>query len=334
MLYGVVLWCRNKCFDWGFFKSKSFDVPLISVGNISIGGTGKTPHVEYIIRLLNEFSSKAILSRGYGRKTKGFQKVVADSKVKEVGDEPLQYAQKFQDVSIAVQEDRVRGIKKLAKEGAELIVLDDAFQHRWVNPGLNILLTNYSNLYVDDFLLPVGKLREGKTSALRADVIVVTKTPKALLPVDKNRLIEQISPWPHQKLYFSYYDYSHPIHVFTKEEVPLEEQQILLLTGIADAQSIKDYLIGKVEVVEHLEYKDHYTYSMKDVEKIIEAWKEVNSSKKLILTTEKDAVRLQEFKEELQDLSVCYLPVEVKFHEGEIFNNSVLSYVRRNTRNS
>ena len=175
MLYGVVLWCRNKCFDWGFFKSKSFDVPLISVGNISIGGTGKTPHVEYIIRLLNEFSSKAILSRGYGRKTKGFQKVVADSKVKEVGDEPLQYAQKFQDVSIAVQEDRVRGIKKLAKEGAELIVLDDAFQHRWVNPGLNILLTNYSNLYVDDFLLPVGKLREGKTSALRADVIVVTK---------------------------------------------------------------------------------------------------------------------------------------------------------------
>ena len=334
LLYGMVMWFRNKCFDLGFFKSQSFDVPLISVGNISYGGTGKTPHVEYIIRLLNEFSSKGILSRGYGRKTKGFQSVFVDSKAMQVGDEPLQYAQKFKDVSIVVQEDRKRGIKKLIEEGASIIVLDDAFQHRWVQPGLNILLTTYSNLYIDDFLLPVGKLREEKMSALRADVIVVTKTPKALLPLDKNRLAEQINPWPHQQLYFSYYDYSHPVHVFTKEEVPLEEQQILLLTGIADAQSIKDYLMGKVEVVEHLEYKDHHPYSRKDVEKIIEEWKAVKSSKRLILTTEKDAVRLQEFKEELQDVSICYLPVEVRFHEGEKFNDLVLSYVRENTRNS
>jgi len=334
LLYGLLIWFRNKCFDWRFFKSQSFDIPIISVGNISSGGTGKTTHVEYIISLLNDFSSKAILSRGYGRKTKGFQTVVADSKVEEVGDEPLQYAQKFQNVSIAVQEDRSQGIKKLTKEGVDLIVLDDAFQHRWVQPGLNILLTNYSNLYIDDFLLPFGKLREGRMSALRADVIVVTKTPKALLPVDKNRLIEQISPWPHQKLYFSYYNYSHPINIFTEEEEPLEEQQILLLTGIADAQSIKDYLIGKVEVINHLEYKDHHPYTSKDVEKIIEIWEEIKSSKKLILTTHKDAVRLQEFKEELQNLSICYLPVEVKFHEAEKFNDLVLSYVRENTRNS
>ena len=334
LLYGVVVWSRNKCFDWGFFKSHSFDVLLISVGNISAGGTGKTPHVEYIIRLLNEFSSKAILSRGYGRKTKGFQSVFAHSKAIQVGDEPLQYAQKFQDVSVAVQEDRTRGIKKLIKEGAGLIILDDAFQHRWVQPGLNILLTTYSNLYIDDFLLPVGKLREGKMGALRADVIVVTKTPKALLPVDKNRLVEQIAPWPHQQLCFSYYDYSHPIHVFNNEKVPLEEQQILLLTGIADAQSIKDYLIGKVEVVDHLEYKDHHPYSIKDVEKIIVAWEQVKSSKKLILTTEKDAVRLQKFKDELQDFSICYLPVEVRFHEEEKFNDLVLNYVKENTRNS
>ena len=141
----------------------------------------------------------------------------------------MQYAQKFQDVSVAVQEDRVRGIKQLTKDGVALIVLDDAFQHRWVQPGLNILLTSYANLYIDDFLLPVGKLREGKLSALRADIIVVTKVPKALLPVDKNRLIEQIAPWPHQQLCFSYYDYSHPVHIFTKEELPLDEQQILLL---------------------------------------------------------------------------------------------------------
>ena len=334
LLYGLVVWFRNKCFDWGFFKSHSFDIPLISVGNITAGGTGKTPHVEYIIHLLKEFSSKAILSRGYGRKTRDFKSVFADSKVTQVGDEPLQYAQKFQDVSVAVQEDRVRGIKKLINEGVALIVLDDAFQHRWVQPGLNILLTSYNNLYIDDFLMPVGKLREGKLSALRADVIVVTKVPKALLPVDKKRLIEQIAPWPHQQLYFSYYDYSHPVHVFNKEEVPLDEQQILLLTGIADAQSIKDYLIGKVEVIEHLEYKDHHHYSRKDIKKIIEVWKQVKSSKKLILTTEKDAVRLQEYKEELQDISICYLPLKVSFHEGEKFNDLVLSYVRENTRNS
>ena len=334
LLYGMVMWFRNKCFDLGFFKSHLFNIPLISVGNISAGGTGKTPHVEYIIRLLNDFPSKAILSRGYGRKTKGFQSVVATSKAIQVGDEPLQYAQKFKDVSIAVQEDRVRAIKKLINEGVGLIVLDDAFQHRWVRPGLNILLTTYANLYINDFLLPVGRLREGKFSVLRADVIIVTKTPKALLPVDKKRLIEQISPWPHQQLCFSYYDYSHPVNIFNKEEEPLEEQQILLLTGIADAQSIKDYLMGKVEVVKHLEYKDHHTYSLKDVEKIKEAWEEVKSSKKLILTTEKDAVRLQEFKEELQGLSICYLPVEVSFHEGEKFNDLVLSYVRENKRNS
>ena len=283
---------------------------------------------------LKEFSSKAILSRGYGRNTKDFKSVFANSKVIHVGDEPLQYAQKFQDVSVAVQEDRVRGIKQLTKDGVALIVLDDAFQHRWVQPGLNILLTSYANLYIDDFLLPVGKLREGKLSALRADIIVVTKVPKALLPVDKNRLIEQIAPWPHQQLCFSYYDYSHPVHIFTKEELPLDEQQILLLTGIADAQSIKDYLIGKVEVLEHLKYKDHHPYSIKDVKKIIEVWEKVKSSKKLILTTEKDAVRLQEYKEELNDISICYLPLNVRFHEGEKFNNLVLSYVRENTRNS
>ena len=332
LLYGMVVWFRNKCFDWGFFKSQSFDIPIISVGNITTGGTGKTPHVEYIISLLKEFSSKAILSRGYGRKTRDFKLVFDDSKVIQVGDEPLQYAQKFQDVSVAVQEDRVKGIKKLIKKGLSTIVLDDAFQHRWVQAGLNILLTSYNNLYIDDFLLPVGKLREGKLSALRADIIVVTKTPKALLPVDKNRLIEQIAPWPHQQLCFSYYDYSHPVHIFSKEEVPLDEQQILLLTGIADAQSIKDYLIGKVEVVEHLKYKDHHPYSTKDVEKIKKVWQEVKSSKKLILTTEKDSVRLHEYKEELKDIFICYLPINVRFHEEEKFNNLVLNYVRENTR--
>ena len=209
---------------------------------------------------------------------------------------------------VAGQEDRVKGIKKLIKEGVGLIVLDDAFQHRWVQPGLNILLTTYNNLYIDDFLIPVGKLREGKLSALRADVIVVTKSPKALLPVDKKRLIEQIAPWPHQQLCFSYYDYSHPVHIFNKEEVPLDEQQILLLTGIADAQSIKDYLIGKVEVVRAFRIQRSSSYSRKDVKKIIEVWEQVKSSKKLILTTEKDAIRLQEYKEELQDISICYLP--------------------------
>jgi tetraacyldisaccharide 4'-kinase len=199
---------------------------------------------------------------------------------------------------------------------------------------LNIVLSTYNNLYINDFLLPVGRLREGKQGMLRADVIVISKTPKALLPVDKKRLVEQISPWPHQELCFSYFDYTNPKHLFTTEETPLAEQQILLLTGIADAQPIKDYLLGKVELSTHLEFKDHHFYTSKDVQKVLLEWAEIKSSKKLLLTTEKDAVRLRQFSEEFKDIPICYLPVEVKFHEEEKFNNIVLKYVRENQTNS
>lgn len=334
LIYGVVVWVRNKSFDWGLLKSQSFAVPIISVGNISAGGTGKTPHVEYITQLLSEQSGKVILSRGYGRATKGFKWVSVNDTPKEVGDEPLQYAQKFPDVSVAVQEDRVKGVENILKENKELIILDDAFQHRWVKPGLNIVLSTYSNLYINDFLLPVGRLREGKLGVLRADVIVVSKTPKALFPVDKKRLVEQISPWPHQELCFSYLDYSDPKSLFTSEETPLAEQQILLLTGIADAQPLKDYLLGKVEISAHLEFKDHHSYTPKDIQKILFEWEEIESSKKLLLTTEKDAVRLRHFSEEFKDIPICYLPVKVKFHEEEKFNEIVLKYVRENQTNS
>lgn len=334
LIYGLIIWIRNKCFDWKLFKSNTYDFPLIAVGNLSSGGTGKTPHVEYLLYLLSEYPHKATLSRGYGRKSKGYKIVDSHASATLVGDEPLQYAKKFEDVIVAVHEDRVKGIAQLKQEGVDLVLLDDAFQHRSVKPGLNILLTTYSKLYINDFLLPIGTLREGKAGAQRADIIVVTKSPKAFLPVDKKRLVEQLSPWPHQHLCFSYYDYADPVYLFKGEKVSLQEQQIVLLTGIANAQSIKDYLIGKVALVNHLKYKDHHQYTRSDIKKILSVWESVKSSNKLLLTTEKDAMRLHEYKDLLQDIPICFLPVNVRFHEKDKFDNLVLEYVRKNKRNS
>jgi tetraacyldisaccharide 4'-kinase len=333
LLYGMLVWCRNKAFDWGVNKSTSFDSPLISIGNLSVGGSGKTPHVEYLVRLLQETYSLAILSRGYGRKTKGYRFVSATDDARKVGDEPLQYAKKFSAVKVAVQEDRVKGLKRLQEEhDPEVMILDDAYQHRWVKPGLNILLTTYSRLYINDYLFPVGRLRESARNAKRADIIIVTKSPRPLLPLDEHRLRDQLAPLPHQKLYFSYLEYAAPVHVFTQEEVSLKEKQVLLLTGIADPEPIKDYLIGKVELSAHMEYKDHHNFSKKDVKKILAKWKQLDSSEKLLLTTEKDAGRLLEFEDMLADLPICYLPVQVKFHGGDEFDKQLLEYVEENKR--
>lgn len=334
LLYGLLVGLRNKAFDLGVLKSKSFSLPIISVGNLSVGGSGKTPHVEYLLRLLNDSKSLGVLSRGYGRKTRGFKWVGAEDSPKEVGDEPLQYAQKFQSVKVAVQEDRVQGVKTLLKESLEVIVLDDAYQHRWVKPGLNILLTTYSNLYINDSLLPLGKLRESSSEAKRADIIVVSKSPKVFLPLDKHRLMEQIAPLSNQTLCFSYLDYSAPKALFSNKDVRLEEQEILLLTGIANAEPMIDYLVGKVSVVSHMKFKDHHNYSKKDVRKILREWEGIKSSKKLLLTTEKDAIRLREYVLEFSGVSIAYLPVEVRFHDETVFNELVLEYVNKDSTDS
>ena len=225
LIYGFVVYIRNVFFDYGLFTSKDYSVPIISIGNLCSGGSGKSPLVEYILRLIENKEKVAVLSRGYGRDTRGFKWVTPKSYVKDVGDESLQIVRKFPQVSVAVAENRNEGIQNIIYEESELIILDDAFQHRWVNPGLNILLTTYDNLFINDYLLPFGSLRESRSGSKRADIIVVTKTPYPLLPLDEYRLKEQIAPFFHQKLCYSYLNYLPLESLFTNDKYSLDNKR-------------------------------------------------------------------------------------------------------------
>lgn len=330
LFYGIFVYIRNLFFDLGVFSSKEYSVPIISVGNLCAGGSGKSPHVEYIINLIENKNKIAVLSRGYGRDTSGFKWVKSDSFVKDVGDEPLQIVRKFPEIRVAVSESRNVGIQNLIQDECELIVLDDAFQHRWVKPGLNILLTTYDNLFINDHLMPFGHLRESSKRASRADIIVVTKSPHPLLPLDEYRLNEQISPFFHQKLCYSYIDYLTPKFVFNDKQVKIDNKKIVLFTGIASSTKIKDYVSSKAELCEHFEFRDHYHYKKRDILKIIDCFKKIDSEEKLILTTEKDAARLGLFENYFDGLPVAFLPIEVKFQGKTNFNDLILKYVEQN----
>jgi tetraacyldisaccharide 4'-kinase len=331
LIYGLVVFCRNKAFDVGLLKSQSYDFPVISIGNLCSGGSGKTPHVEYLLRLIGGDKKTSVLSRGYGRNSTGFVMVKPTSNAKIVGDEPLQIARKFPDTDVAVCEKRTVGIEKLNKNSQEILILDDAYQHRYVNAGLNILLTNYDSLYINDYMLPSGNLRESKSQSKRADIIIVTNSPKPLLPLDEYRLNEQIFPHPNQKLFFSSVYYLDPKSVFTDEKVELQSKDVILLTGIANAKRILDYVSERATVVQHLEYADHHCYKDKDVKNIIRHWNSVKSAEKLILTTEKDAVKLQLFKSKFEGVTICYIPIEIKFQGKNNFNDLILKYVKENS---
>ena len=330
LIYGFVVYIRNVFFDYGLFTSKDYSVPIISIGNLCSGGSGKSPLVEYILRLIENKEKVAVLSRGYGRDTRGFKWVTPKSYVKDVGDESLQIVRKFPQVSVAVAENRNEGIQNIIHEESELIILDDAFQHRWVNPGLNILLTTYDNLFINDYLLPFGSLRESRSGSKRADIIVVTKTPYPLLPLDEYRLKEQIAPFFHQKLCYSYLNYLPLESLFTNDKYSLDNKKILLLTAIASAKELIDYVSSKTEVVEHMEFRDHHNFSKRDVKKIIDTYCKIDSQEKLILTTEKDAVRLAFFESYFEGIPIAYLPIEVKFQGKTNFNDLILKYVEQN----
>jgi tetraacyldisaccharide 4'-kinase len=330
LIYGFVIYLRNIFFDCGLFSSKEYSVPIISIGNLCSGGSGKSPLVEYMLKLIENKEKVAVLSRGYGRDTRGFKWVSPKSFAKEVGDEPVQISRKFPDVNVAVSENRNKGIQNIIHEECELILLDDAFQHRWVNPGLNILLTTYDNLFINDHLLPFGNLRESRSGAKRADIIVVTKTPFPLLPLDEYRLKEQIAPFFHQKLCYSYLKYMTPKALFSENEYSIEGKKIILLTAIASADKLKDYINSKSEIVEHFEYRDHYNFKKKDIKKIIDAFSKIDSQEKLILTTEKDATRLALFENYFDGISLAYIPIEVKFQGKTNFNDLILKYVEQN----
>ena len=346
LLYGLIALLRNKLYDLGIFPAREHNgVALIGVGNMNVGGTGKTPHVEYIARLLMSKYRIATLSRGYGRKTSGFLLAEPGSTTFEVGDEPKQFRHRFpEEVPVAVDGKRNRGIKKLRQAFPDLqvIVLDDVFQHRSVKPGLNILLTDYSQLFYTDQMLPTGNLREPKSGARRADIIVVTKTPAIFSPLERKRIIKDIRPQPYQHVYFSYIRYGNFVpfgnkpgrRLISKEFYFERKYSIVLLTGIANSHSLEYYLKDKVKQLIPFRFKDHHEFSERDIKRLREIFDGISSENKLILTTEKDAMRLEKpgLKELLEGLPLFYIPIEIAFHdkEEEAFDQQILDYVRSN----
>lgn len=335
LVYGLVIALRNFLYNISFLKSTSFNVPVISIGNLSMGGTGKSPHIEYLVRLLEDYISLATLSRGYKRKTKGFRLVSINDRVENVGDEPLQFKRKFKNIDVAVSESRTIGIPKLLISNPQIqgILLDDAFQHRSVRPGLNILLTDFSKPFTRDYLLPSGSLREWRGAYKRADIIIVTKCPEFLNEEQKRRITEEINPLSHQRLFFSKYQYQNPYYIFNPNQRILLTDDIdaILVSAIANTDYINAYLENKVQSLRNVEYEDHHEFSNHDVSRIKLIFQNINSPKKLILTTEKDAMRLLAHKQYLVDnkLPIFVLPTKVAFldQDGAQFNDSIKDFL-------
>jgi tetraacyldisaccharide 4'-kinase len=338
-LYGIITGTRNFFYDKRIFKSKQFDVPVICVGNLSTGGTGKTPHVEYLLRFLKDNFVVATLSRGYGRKSKGFIVAKPNMSCEILGDEPSQYALKFPEAIVSVGENRVHAINHLlsAFPGIDVIIMDDGFQHRAVKPGLSILLTEYTGLFTKDFLLPAGNLRESKNGYKRADLIVVTKCP-SLTENEKQNIVQEISPLSSQHVLFSHFSYGELIPFFPGNEKlnlsELNKYHILLLTGIANPQSMILFLKGKVAELQQLKFPDHHQYTKDDMEMVKKKFDNIVAEKKIIITTEKDFVRLNNkfLKELIHGLPLYYLPVKVEFdaNDKKLFDEKILNYVGKN----
>jgi len=336
ILYGSVIWIRNKLYDIGFFSSQRFDLPVISIGNLAIGGAGKSPMAEYIIRLLKDKHKVAVLSRGYKRETKGFKLVAVTDTASAAGDEPLQFKRKFTDITVAVAEKRVEGIEQLQKKH-DVIILDDAFQHRAVVPGLSILIFDYTRLSDFLFMLPAGNLREPFRNRKRADILVVSKCPDELSEIEMQEIRKRIKPFKHQTLFFSYLSYGNIISIAgDKEQEPLStiapQAIVFLVTGIANPSPLVNKLKSFSENIIHYNYPDHHVFSTKNITKLVEEFKNCVSAKKMIITTEKDAQRLMvpALLELLKDFPVYYLPVEAKiYQEEEKFNNLIERYATR-----
>ncbi|MBC7868136.1 MAG: tetraacyldisaccharide 4'-kinase [Gloeobacteraceae cyanobacterium ES-bin-316] len=331
-LYGLVIWLRNWLFDKNILKSATFNFPIICIGNLAVGGTGKTPMTELLVEFLQHKYKTATLSRGYKRKTKGFAVADEKSTAIEIGDEPMQFHQKFPGITVAVGEERLVAIPQLLHQlpGTEVIILDDAFQHRSVNAGLNIVLTECKNLYTRDFMLPAGDLRDVKQSIKRADIIVVTKCTPDFSQADKETTVKEINPAAHQQVFFTEIMYGQPYHLFTKTKTDLHSAtDVLLLCGIANPKPLKDFLNSNVRSYDMLRYADHHIFSSEELKDIQKQFEKIDSSNKLIITTEKDAVRLQKFEKELFNYPIYAIPIRHHFLFGqeETFRQSVSAFI-------
>jgi tetraacyldisaccharide 4'-kinase len=322
---------RNWAFDQGIIRSRKFDIPIIAVGNLNVGGTGKSPQIEYLIRLLMPAFEIAVLSRGYGRTTKGFLLSDENSTAEQLGDEPLQFYRKFKNLCVAVDEKREHGIEQIQrlKPKVELVLLDDAFQHRHVEAGLYVLLTAWDDLYADDLLLPAGNLREPKSGAQRAHIIVVTKCPPHLSAEEQAVIINKLNPGSHQKVFFNTIVYQDQILGNQKEVFmnDLNEYGVLLVTGIANPKPLMEFLTHHKVSFKHMKFADHQNLGKAALKTISQRYDAIAGDKKIILTTEKDYVR--NFLN--VDLPVYYLPIRTEFIEnGDGFNNLINDYVRKN----
>lgn len=361
-LYGLGVGFRNQLFELGILRSRSFSVPVISVGNITVGGSGKTPHVEYLIRLLQDKAKVAVLSRGYKRKSRGYLLAEDDTPMRLIGDEPYQMKRKFPKIHVAVDKKRCEGIDRLTSDEAtcdtDVVLLDDAYQHRYVKPGINILLVDYHRLILYDELLPAGRLREPKSGKDRADIVIITKCPPDLKPVDYRVLTKAMNIFPYQELYFSCLAYDELHRLFGEEKRTLDSilnHHVLLLTGIASPRQMEldltPYVTGSPldiatrpmepvkpsSLITPLSFPDHHAFKAKDIRRINEVFESLPEPK-LVITTEKDAARLERVEGLSEALRKCLyvLPLRIQFmlDQEEKFNDKIISYVRKNTRNS
>lgn len=350
-LYGIGVGFRNKLFDAKILKQHKFDIPIICVGNITVGGTGKTPHVEYLIRLLSPRYKVAVLSRGYKRKSKGFKIVDIDSKPTDVGDEPLQIKQKYPDTLVVVDKNRKSAIEKILsidiEERPDLILLDDGFQHRYVSPSLSVLLVDSNRPVFEDKLLPAGNLREPLKGKDRASVVIVTKCSREMQPIDFRIYENGLNLFPYQQLYFTTFDYGDLLPVFpdlqpeTLESDELRKKHVFLVTGIASPQPLVEKLELKTYNLYTKFFPDHHFFQPEDIEEVKKEMiaVDVDDDEKIIVTTEKDAVRFRElsFLDEELKKQLYYIPIEVMFleqEEKESFNNKINRHVRNHQTNS
>lgn len=346
-LYGMGVRFRNMLFDTGILESRSFPIPVISVGNITVGGAGKTPHVEYLIRLLCETKRVSVLSRGYKRRTKGYLLASSSSTSLELGDEPYQMYLKYgRQVHVAVSANRCEGIERLCSDpetkDTDVILLDDAFQHRYVKPGVNILLVDYHRLIVYDKLLPAGRLREPKDGKRRADIVIVTKCPPDLRPMDFRVITKALNLYPYQKLFFTTIEYGDLIPLFSNSRsLALSEitsdYEVLVLSGIASPQHLLCDIQKHTDNVIPMTFRDHHIFTPKDIARINNTFDSL-SSKRIIITTEKDAARLVGLDGLSDDVRnhIYALPIKTTFllEQQEQFDEFILSYVLKNSKDS
>jgi tetraacyldisaccharide 4'-kinase len=333
LIYGFVVWLRNRLYDSGFYSAVEFSIPVINVGNLSVGGTGKTPHVEYLVRLLQYRFGLATMSRGYKRRTQGFLLAGDKTNALQIGDEPMQYHLKFPELAVSVAEDRMTGIPQLLyqRPGVEVVLLDDAFQHRSVKAGLNILITDFARPYTEDFILPIGRLRESRSAAARADLIVVSKCPDGLSRREADGLRSRIVPKAHQQVFFTALRYGRSYDFYTGAEAPIDGRAALLVCGIARPAPLLAELERRCSLVHTLSYPDHHFFLSKDLEEIGSTFRDWQQPDQIIVTTEKDATRLHLYRDRLlaAGLPIVVLPVEVEvlFGEGAAFDARVTAFV-------